>query len=92
MDFRLLFQVIVMDKRSVAFAGTLQEAKDNEKYNQLFSTSKDQTDGRRGSLLRQMSSNRTAMDNWTLLRNIRKVRPVNLCDSFEEASSRRSVS
>lgn len=78
-----------MDSGSVSFAGTLQEAKDNEKCCQYFTASDPiPGEGRRASLLR----NKKASDHWSLLRNIRRVRPLNPCDSFEEASSRRSVS
>lgn len=85
----MFLQVIVMDSGSVSFSGTLQEAKDNEKCSQYFTASDPiPGEGRRGSLLR----NRKASDHWSLLRNIRRVRPLNPCDSFEEASSRRSVS
>lgn len=85
--------MIVMDKGSVTFAGTAQEAKESDKCSQYFMTSEaSSAEGPRASLIRQYGSNRTASEHWTLLRNIRKVRPLNLCDSFEEASSRRSVS
>lgn len=82
-----IFQIIIMDKNTVAFSGTVQEVKDNEKYSHLFGSSS----GRRESSARAWGLTRTASEHWTLLRNIRKVRPFNLCDSFEEASSRRSV-
>lgn len=81
-----------MDKQRVTFAGSCQEVKENEKYSNLFEPpSVESVDGRRGSSARPWGLARTASEHWTLLRNIRKVRPFNLCDSFEEASRRRSV-
>ena len=75
--------VIVMEKGSVVFAGSIQEAKEDEKYRSLFDSEGAQDKRRRFT--------RTASDHWTLLRNIRRICPPNLCDSFELASSRRSV-
>lgn len=74
-----------MDQGKVSFAGTCSEARENEKLSFVFNNPVNEE--RRGSLGVQ----RRASDNWTLLRNIRKIRPQNLCKSFEEANSRRSV-
>lgn len=84
--------IIMMEGGSVIFAGSNQEARKNEKCINLFS-GPDLVEGkRRGSLNRSFGATRTALEQWTLLRNIRKIRPLNIRDSFEEASSRRSVS
>lgn len=77
--------IIAMEEGSVAFAGTYEEARNSDKLTHVFAS--DETE----QMCDKVSMKRSSSARWKLLRNLRKIKPASISDSFEEANSRKSV-